>query len=78
MHRTQRDIITENQNSREIQMLPVNTTLDTLKSDIGQQVRALLLEDGTLSARALAGRVGCSPTTASKWKSRIASELIAK
>jgi hypothetical protein len=58
----------------EIQVLPVNTTLDTSESDIGQQVRALLLEDGTLSARALAGRVGCSPTTASKWKSRIEAE----
>ena len=55
----------------EIQVLPVNTSLDTSDSNIGQQVRALLLEDSTLSARALAGRVGCSPTTASKWKSRI-------
>jgi hypothetical protein len=55
----------------EIQMLPANTFLDTSDSNIGQQVRALLLEDSTLSARALAGRVGCSPTTASKWKSRI-------
>lgn len=58
----------------EIQVLPVNTSLDTSDSDIGQQVRALLLEDSTLSARALAGRVGCSPTTASKWKSRIEAE----
>jgi hypothetical protein len=49
-------------------------TLDTSDSDIGQQIRALLLEDSTLSARALAGRAGCSPTTASKWKSRIEAE----
>jgi hypothetical protein len=62
----------------ERQVLPVNTTLDTSESDIGQQVRALLLEDGTLSARALAGRVGCSPTTASKWKSRIEAETQAQ
>jgi hypothetical protein len=62
----------------ERQVLPVNTTLDTLESNIGQQVRALLLEDGTLSARALAGRVGCSPTTASKWKSRIEAETQAQ
>ena len=45
--------------------------LDTSDSDIGQQIQAYLLEDSTLSARALAARVGCSPTTASKWKSRI-------
>jgi len=56
--------------SGEIQALPV----DTLDSDIGQQIRALLLEDGTLSARALATQIGCSPTTASKWKSRIEVE----
>jgi hypothetical protein len=62
----------------ERQVLPVNTTLDTLESDIGRQVRTLLLEDGTLSARALAGRVGCSPTTASKWKSRIEAETQAQ
>jgi len=56
--------------SGEIQALPV----DTPDSDIGQQIRALLLEDGTLSARALAAQIGCSPTTASKWKSRIEAE----
>jgi predicted ArsR family transcriptional regulator len=56
--------------SGEIQALPV----DTSDSDIGQQIRALLLEDGTLSARALAAQIGCSPTTASKWKSRIEAE----
>jgi hypothetical protein len=48
--------------------------LDTSDSDIGQQIQAYLLEDSTLSARALAARVGCSPTTASKWKSRIEAE----
>ena len=53
--------------SDEIQALSV----DALDSDIGQQIRSHLLEDSTLSARALATRVGCSPTTASKWKSRL-------
>lgn len=48
--------------------------LGTSDSDIGQQIQAHLLEDSTLSARALAARVGCSPTTASKWKSRIEAE----
>jgi hypothetical protein len=57
--------------SGEIQALPV----DALDSDIGQQIRSHLLEDNTLSARALATRVGCSPTTASKWKSRLEAEL---
>lgn len=56
--------------SGEIQALPV----DTSDSDIGQQIRALLLEDRTQSARTLATRAGCSPTTASKWKSRIEAE----
>jgi len=62
----------------EIQVLPVNTTLDTSDSDIGLQIRTLLQEDSTLSGRALAGRVGCSPTTANKWKSRIEAELQAQ
>ena len=57
--------------SDEIQALPV----DVLDSDIGQQIRSHLLEDSTLSARALATRVGCSPTTASKWKSRLEAAL---
>jgi len=57
--------------SSETQALPV----DVLDSDIGQQIRSHLLEDSTLSARALATRVGCSPTTASKWKSRLEAEL---
>ncbi len=57
--------------SGEIQALP----LDTSDSNIGQQIRALLLEDSSLSGRALALRVGCSPTTANKWKSRIEAEL---
>jgi hypothetical protein len=56
--------------SGEAQALPV----DTSDSDIGQQIRALLLEDGALSARALAVQVGCSPTTASKWKKHIEVE----
>jgi len=62
----------------EIQVLPVNTTLDTSDTDIGLQIRASLQEDSTLSGRALAGRVGCSPTTANKWKSRIEAELQAQ
>jgi hypothetical protein len=62
----------------EIQVLPVNTSLDTSDSDIGRQIRVLLLEDGTLSVRALAVRVGCSPTTASKWKRRIEAETQAQ
>ena len=57
--------------SDEIQALSV----DALDSDIGQQIRSHLLEDSTLSARALATRVGCSPTTASKWKSRLEAAL---
>jgi len=60
--------------SGEIQALP----LDTSDSNIGQQIRSLLLEDSTLSGRALALRVGCSPTTANKWKSRIEGELQAQ
>jgi hypothetical protein len=62
----------------ERKALPVNTTLDALDSDIGQRIRTSLLEDSTLSARALAVRVGCSPTTASKWKSRIEAEIQAQ
>ncbi len=62
----------------EMQVLPVNTSLDTSDTDIGLQIRALLQEDSTLSGRALAGRVGCSPTTANKWKSRIEAELQAQ
>jgi hypothetical protein len=62
----------------EMQVLPVNTSLDTSDSDIGRQIRVLLLEDSTFSARALAVRVGCSPTTASKWKGRIEAETQAQ
>jgi hypothetical protein len=57
--------------SGEVHALPA----DALDSDIGQQIRSHLLEDSTLSARALATRVGCSPTTASKWKSRLEAAL---
>jgi hypothetical protein len=43
--------------------------LDTPEGGHRDQIHALLREDNTLSARALAARVGCSPTTAGKWKS---------
>lgn len=54
----------------------VNTPAEemfTVDSDVDmeQRIRTLLLEDSSLSGRALAARVGCSPTTANKWKTRI-------
>jgi len=41
---------------------------------IGEQIRALLTAEPGLSGRAIAARVGCSPTTASKWKELIEKE----
>lgn len=38
------------------------------------QIRALLTAEPGLSGRAIAARLGCSPTTAAKWKSLIESE----
>lgn len=39
--------------------------------NIEQQIRTLIAENKALSARRIASHIGCSPTTASKWKSRI-------
>jgi chromosome segregation ATPase len=41
---------------------------------IGEQIRALLRLEPGLSGRTIAARVGCSPTTASKWKEIIEKE----
>ena len=41
---------------------------------IGEQIRSLLNAEPRLSGRAIAGRIGCSPTTASKWKELIEKE----
>lgn len=39
-----------------------------------QRIRELLDDEPGLSGRAIAARVGCSPTTASKWKAQIEQE----
>ena len=39
-----------------------------------EQVRTLLIQEPGLSGRAIAARLGCSPTTASKWKATIERE----
>jgi transposase len=38
-------------------------------SAIAEQIRNLLDKEPGLSGRAVASRLGCSPTTAAKWKS---------
>src|SRR2546429_2466500 len=48
-----------------------NVQLDT----IAEQIRELLTEEPGLSARAIAAKIGCSPTTASTWKKAIEQEL---
>lgn len=48
---------------------------DNPESTIEEQIRTLLAEEPELSARAIASRVGCSPTTASTWKKAIEHEL---
>jgi hypothetical protein len=42
---------------------------------IAEQIRSLLKEEPGLSGRAIAARIGCSPTTASAWKKTIEQEL---
>jgi hypothetical protein len=67
----------ERQNLAEVSTMDgVNTIMDASDDsvDAGQRIRALLEEDSTLSGRAIALRLGCSPTTANKWKSRIEQE----
>lgn len=41
---------------------------------IEQSIRSLLRENPSLSGRAIASQIGCSPTTANNWKSRIEEE----
>jgi predicted nucleic acid-binding Zn-ribbon protein len=41
---------------------------------IAEQVRQLLIAEPGLSGRAMAARIGCSPTTAAKWKAVIEGE----
>jgi peptidoglycan hydrolase CwlO-like protein len=48
---------------------------DISESTIEEQIRAILVEEPGLSGRAIAARVGCSPTTASTWKKAIEQEL---
>jgi hypothetical protein len=48
-----------------------NSSENTIES----QIRALLAEEPGLSARAIASKIGCSPTTASTWKKAIEQEL---
>jgi hypothetical protein len=45
---------------------------------IGEQIRVLLKAEPGLSGRAIATRIGCSPTTATKWKSMIEKEEATK
>lgn len=42
---------------------------------IVEQIRAILSVEPGLSARAIAARIGCSPTTASTWKKAVEQEL---
>jgi molecular chaperone GrpE (heat shock protein) len=42
---------------------------------IAEQIRSLLKEEPGLSGRAIAARIGCSPTTASAWKKAIEQEM---
>lgn len=51
--------------------------VDTLDTDESMQAKiyALLAQEPRLSARAIASRVGCSPTTAGKWKAQFLAEL---
>ncbi len=43
---------------------------------LGPRIRALLQEEPHLSGRAIAARLGCSPTTAARWKSQIEGEQV--
>ena len=48
---------------------------ETQDNEIAERVRSLLKEEPGLSGRAIAARIGCSPTTASTWKKAIEQEL---
>lgn len=74
--------------SRDTDETPAVSTLDTqvstqieevntLDSDDSMQAKiyALLAQEPRLSARAIATRVNCSPTTANKWKAQFLAEL---
>jgi hypothetical protein len=50
------------------------TRQDAEEKAMIEAIRSLLKEDPNLTGRAIATRVGCSPTTASKWKDLIEKE----
>ncbi len=56
--------------------LGTNRTRKSERDDnaLGEQIRSLLKAEPGLSGRAIAARIGCSPTTAAKWKSMIETE----
>lgn len=68
------DAVTPTKTVRRLRVVN-GPTIEVDSLDSGQvrdQIHALLREDSTLSARKLAARIGCSPTTAGKWKSTFA------
>lgn len=61
----------------KVLQLDTNRTRKTGQDEIEFQIRALLKERPGLSGRAVAMELGCSPTTAAKWKSFIENENLA-
>ena len=61
--------------SGQAKVSSVQSELDRSENAIADQIRELLINEPGLSARAIAARIGCSPTTASTWKKSIEQEL---
>jgi len=53
---------------------PRKSGQDAVEHALAEQIRGLLTAEPGLSGRALAARLGCSPTTAAKWKGIIETE----
>lgn len=61
----------------KVLQLDTNRPRKTGQDEIESQIRALLEKRPGLSGRAIAMELGCSPTTAAKWKSFIENENLA-
>jgi len=48
---------------------------DAAENAIGEQIKYLLTTEPSLSDRAIAGRVGCSPTTVGKWRKSMIEQV---
>jgi hypothetical protein len=62
------------ENGQIIQLADATTRVRKSDEAYGVQIRELLAQEPGLSGRAIASRIGCSPTTATKWKSIIEQE----